>query len=320
METMMKFKRLTSICDDETKILEAVKSSTNGLMEVDIEGKRLRRNPEKAVPEFNEERKKELAKMTVYVKGFDKENSELEELISFFNDKCGNDVINVAMRNFHDKKSDKRGFKGSVFVTFSTREAAEKFMNDDSEIRVKANDEEPLTKKWQEDYFADKAKEIEERKSKNKKDKQKLKDAQAESEKAESGDKKDEGLPKGTVLVVDGLNEETMREDIKEVLKEKYECNTDEAIGFVYYQKGEPQAKLRFKEENAAVEVLKKITDGKMEVKGKEVTVKCLEGEEEETFLAKCLEDMKNRGRQNKGHKRKHGGRGGGRGGKRGRR
>ena len=60
METMMKFKRLTSICDDETKILEAVKSSTNGLMEVDIEGKRLRRNPEKAVPEFNEERKKEL--------------------------------------------------------------------------------------------------------------------------------------------------------------------------------------------------------------------------------------------------------------------
>ena len=69
---------------------------------------------------------------------------------------------------------------------------------------------------------------------------------EGEDDDGEEEEKKEEGLPKGTVLVVDELNEETMREDIKAVLKDTFEVDVDEAIGFVYYQKGEPTAKLRF--------------------------------------------------------------------------
>ena len=112
-----------------------------------------------------------------------------------------------------------------------------------------------------------------------------------------------------------------MREDIKEKLKADFEVKPDEEIAFVYYQKGETQAKLRFKEENAAVKVTEKMGKAdKIVIKDAEVTFKLLEGEEEEAFLKQCLADIKERQRnqsQRKGHKRKSFGRGGGSGNKR---
>jgi len=39
-----------------------------------------------------------------------------------------------------------------------------------------------------------------------------------------------------------------------------------EEIAFIYYQKGESEAKLRFKKENAAVDLLKKIESDQLEV------------------------------------------------------
>ena len=72
METMLKFKRLAALCDDASVILEILAAATSGLMEVDAAGSKIRRVPSKPVPEWNDERKAQLAKQTVYVKGFDK--------------------------------------------------------------------------------------------------------------------------------------------------------------------------------------------------------------------------------------------------------
>ena len=74
METMLKFKRLASLCDDAGVILDALAAAADksGLMEVDAAGSKIRRAPSKPVPEWNDERKAQLTKQTVYVKGFDK--------------------------------------------------------------------------------------------------------------------------------------------------------------------------------------------------------------------------------------------------------
>lgn len=310
METMLKFKRLNQMSSDPEVVLKAVQKSTHGLMEVDLEKKALRRNPEKAVPEYNDERKNKLAEATLYVKGFDKENTQLEELIEHFEQY--ENVLNVSMRNYYDKKTEVRGFKGSLFVTFNDKASAEKYYN----LKDKKYKDAELEVKWQSDYFADKNKESENKVKKAKADKQKLKDAKKA---AEEEDKKKaveaEELPKGAVLVITNLSNETMREDIKSQLEK--DCQSDpNDIAFVYFQKGETEAKLRFREANKAVELKKKIDEnGKLTICETEVEVRVLEGEEEEEFLKKCVQDMIENKLSRKGHKRKHGGRGGGRGG-----
>ena len=71
METMLKFKRLAALCDDAATICDIL-ATANGLMEVDAAGSRIRRVPSKPVPEWNDERRAQLGKQTVYIKGFDK--------------------------------------------------------------------------------------------------------------------------------------------------------------------------------------------------------------------------------------------------------
>merc|ERR1712223_78302 len=80
---------------------------------------------------------------TVYVKGFEKTNTTLDDLLGFFG-KYDN-VIHVNRRTWVDRKDDSRNFKGSVFVTFKDKESAEAFMALES---VKNPEGEELIKKW----------------------------------------------------------------------------------------------------------------------------------------------------------------------------
>jgi len=43
----------------------------------------------------------------------------------------------VHLRNFFDKKKEKKGFKGSVFVTFDSKEDAEKFFGQEKVTNVR---------------------------------------------------------------------------------------------------------------------------------------------------------------------------------------
>ena len=93
------------------------------------------------------------------------------------------------------------------------------------------------------------------------------------------------------------------------------------SVAFVYYNKGETDAKLRFQEENAAkklVDVMKeKLGDKKFLIKDTEIQFKALEGDEENNFLEQCKKDMAERKFSGKKSHKRRGGFGGGRGGKR---
>ena len=311
MDTMLNFKRLATLSSDHSVILESLKESE--LMEIDLENKKIRRKPSLAVPEWNEERKKEIMAMTIYCKGFPKDDT-LDEIMPYFEKLAP--IQNVQLRMYVDKRNGTKGFKGSVFVTFKDKESAEKFMQSEDKLTYKDQD---ILKKWQEVYFEDKKKEMEEKKKERddlKKSKlEKKKQKQKEQEAAEEGEAKQEiSLPTGSVLHITGLNSETLREDIKAEL-EKFKIDP-KSIAYIYYQKGDEEAKLRFKEENAGKEALEKLPEDGIEIKETKVSVKVLEGEEEESFLAQCVTDMENHKAKGKGHKRKGGFRGG-RGGKR---
>eukprot|EP00092_Neocalanus_flemingeri_P020934 GFUD01022681.1.p1 GENE.GFUD01022681.1~~GFUD01022681.1.p1 ORF type:complete len:365 (-),score=119.75 GFUD01022681.1:155-1249(-) len=319
METMLKFKRLSEISTDEAEIVGAIKKSKAGLIAVGEDGKKIRRDPAIPLPENTEESRKALEARTAYAKGFDKENSTLDELLDYFNETNPN-VVSIQMRNWADKKGKEKiwHFKGSIFITFKTEEAATEFV-ESKDFKYKDG---LLDIKFQKKYFEEKAKENEARK----KGKGNKKDNNAKQEvREEKVDPRDDiTLPKGATFKITGLGGEITREDIKEVLAEKFSVNIDKDggdIAFVTYEKGEAEAKIRFKIENFAKPIAKKWAGmDKMEVKGTPVVGSLLEGEEEEKFLADSVQDLKNRRNKNRtGHKRR-GGFSHGRGAKRGRR
>ena len=99
---------------------------------------------------------------------------------------------------------------------------------------------------------------------------------------------------------------EITREDIKEKLNTDFEVNIDKESGdiaFITYQKGEAEAKIRFKVENYGKTLMEKLEKAeKIVIKDMEVKPSLLEGEEEDQFLADSLRDLKNQ-KQNKNHR-----------------
>lgn len=308
IDTMLKFQRLSKISSDASEILSSLKKSESGLMEVDEESFKIRRRPSIPLPK-EEEAKKEQSNVTIYMKGFEKDKTTLDDLLEFFN-KYDN-VVNVFRRTWLDKKSKERFFKGSVFVTFKDRQNAEKFMDLES---VKNPEGEELVRKWQEDYNEEKKKDFEEKHKKVQQHKAGAKKVKEMVEKSAADQEKENLLPKGAVLKLEGLNETTTREIIREKLEKDFGV-THENIAFIDYSKGETMALLRFKEENAAKDLLAKMDKEGLEVNRARVILSVLEGEAETVFLDKCLADMtESRGRSRGGHKRR-GGFQGGRGG-----
>merc|ERR1719481_966328 len=293
----MKFKRLADLSKEKAEIVAAIKKSKAGLIAVSEDDTKIRRDPSIPLPENTEESRKLLEARTVYAKGFDKENTTLDELLDHFNETNPN-VVSVQMRNWSDKKGKEKTwhFKGSVFITFKTGEAATEF-----EEKTKENEAR--------------------KKGKGFKGKDNVKVEEVKEEKPDPKD--DITLPKGATLKLTGLGGEITREDIKEVLKDKFDVNIDKDkgdIAFVTYEKGESEAKIRFRVENFAKPVaVKWVEMEKVEIKGAPVVGTLLEGEEEEKFLADSVQDLKNRRNKNRGHKRRGGGHHG-HGGKRGRR
>merc|ERR1719219_1966911 len=157
---MLKFKRLSDLSKDEKVIVAALKQSKAGLLEVSEDGSKIRRDPAIPLPENTEESRKLLEARTAYAKGFNKESTTLDELLDYYNE-SNTDVVSIQMRNYCEKKGKEKvwKFKGSIFLTFKTEDAAKAFVENGEE---KFNDV-LLIKKFQKDYFAEKAKENEER-------------------------------------------------------------------------------------------------------------------------------------------------------------
>ena len=226
METMLKFKRLMDISSDKDVITSALKKSKAGLMEVAEDKTKIRRNPEIPLPENTVESKAALEARTVYVKGFDNENTSLDELLDYFNETNPN-VVSIQMRNYSVGKGKEKvwKFKGSIFVTFKTPEAATEFVENKE---WKYNDKEMVIK-FQKNYLEEKQKEYEDKK----KGKGGNKGGKREDFKKEVDDFQ---MPRGAVLKLTGLGGDITREDIKELLKEKFEVNIDKGnlVTFTY--------------------------------------------------------------------------------------
>lgn len=64
LDVLLSFKRLAGLSTDEKVIADAVEKSEEKLVVISEDRKKLRRNPEKPLPEFNDDRKKELSSRT----------------------------------------------------------------------------------------------------------------------------------------------------------------------------------------------------------------------------------------------------------------
>lgn len=125
ISVLLTFKRLAALSTDSNVIVDALMKSDSGLLEISEDKLKIRRHPERPIPEHNEERRKEIMSRTAYVKGFPLD-SDIDTLLKYFAD--FEKVTHVNMRKYLDKPSKTYKFKGSVFVTFETKEQAEKFI------------------------------------------------------------------------------------------------------------------------------------------------------------------------------------------------
>lgn len=60
LEVLTTFKRLANLTTDVEAIANAIEKSESKILELSEDRKKVRRNPEKPLPEFNDERRKEL--------------------------------------------------------------------------------------------------------------------------------------------------------------------------------------------------------------------------------------------------------------------
>merc|ERR1719341_1734693 len=178
---MLKFKRLSDLSKDEKVIVEALKQSKAGLLEA----------------------------RTAYAKGFNKESSTLDELIEYYNE-SNPDVVSIQMRNYCEKKGKDKvwKFKGSIFLTFKTEEAAKTFVEKEEKYKDGA-----LLKKRQRKLLWRRRKEMDEKRNKFGKNKDKKPKAEGAEGKEEAEVKQEEEftLPKGSVLKLTGLGGEITR-------------------------------------------------------------------------------------------------------------
>lgn len=296
LDVLLTFKRLKSLSEDKKVIVDAIEKSDEGLIEVSEDREKLRRHPERPLPEQNEETRKEVYGRTVYVKGFaPEEGTQMSELLEFF--EPFEKITNIVMRKYHDKATKKYLFKGSVFVTFATKDHCAEFLKKEK-LEYKGKE---LVRKMQDDYFEEKKAE------RRKKDKKKEEDRL-----------NIDHLPKGALVHLKGFTKDTSRETIKETI---LKLDDSLEVAFIDYQKTDTEGTVRFNAEDMGKKFMEKLTDSKLQIDEEEITARLLEGDEEKEFLRKVVKDQQarrqfskggNKGRHQKGGKHHHHSRNGG--------
>ncbi|XP_048835548.1 lupus La protein [Brienomyrus brachyistius] len=299
LETMIKFNRLNRLTTDFSVILESLRKSKTGLMEISEDKTKIRRSPDKPLPEVNDEYRDAVKHKSVYIKGFPLKTT-LDEVQEWLAGK-GN-IENIQMR-----RNLQRQFKGSVFLVLDSEESAKQFTARPDVKNFKDNEMIVLLK---DDYYA---KKTEERKQHRVQAKAKAKLEKEEKQKqAEEEEMKSLDEQAGCLLKFSGDLEQTSREDFHELFSGHGQ------IKWIDFTRGAKEGTILFK--SNAREALEKATEahgGKLEVKNKSVTWEVLEGDVEKETLKKIMEDQQESLNKRRG---KGGRRSGGRGGRGGRR
>lgn len=247
ISVLLTFNRLKSITEDAKVVADTMRKSPNGTVEVNEDGSKVRRHPDNPLPEFNETRRKELQARTAYAKGFPLD-SQLATLLEYFHSSFDN-VEQVQMRKYFDTVKKVHLFKGSVFIIFNSREAAEAFV---SKPDVKFN-EKALLRYMQAKYF-----EVKKEEQKKGDTRRKAKKQAANGEEKADEKQAEFKLPKNAVLhfIKESDEGELSREDIKEKLA-KVEPSTE--IAYINFQKGESEGDIRFSKEDDATKMFEKL-------------------------------------------------------------
>lgn len=278
LEVMLKFNRLRAI-SDSSDVIAAALASSDVMVVSDDKTKIKRAEALSGTADFSSN--------IIYAKGFP-DNAELEEIESVFQT-FGN-VGRVDMRRIKSTQA----FKGSVFVTFTTKESAEKAIAGPVKFMGK-----PLEKvMWRSDYFA-------------------MKRQARAGAGAGAGAGADEDAPKYTAVTrvdkgllrldldMDGVSQHEMRNEVQKYGDLKF---------FEVDAKG---AVARFGNSGEAETAMAKLTESKVNFSGQAPTLRVLEGEEAAAYWDKVESFHKQRWTSMQQRKRGGGRSGRGRGGKR---
>lgn len=275
LDIMIKFNRLSNLTVDLDVIAKALNKSTTGLLEVSEDNRKVRRHPELPIPEMTEESKRERRSRTIYAKGFPKD-STLDELLSYFKQFENVDII--IMRKYQERFTKVRLFKGSIFVTFKTKEQAKKFIK----TKDLSYNDNPLMVQWQDDYIKQKRDEYN--------SKREMKESQFNQEEENIRGTPMFKLPTGTILKFTGASGKTTREDIRNAF-----TALGAEVAYVDYKLGDTDGWVRLTKENSSKEFAGKQPDGKIKISDTDVEFKLLESNEEAVYLDKAVEAIKKR-------------------------
>ncbi|CAF0776413.1 unnamed protein product [Rotaria sp. Silwood1] len=293
LSVLTTFKRLQSLTTDFTTIINALKKSISGLLQIDEPQNRIRRHPERTLPNSQAELELRLRNRTVYVKGFPKtDDVTIDQLLNFF-EKFGS-IESVQMK----KQFKSKDFNGAAFVVFSSDEKAREFVEKSKETPIKYDDGSVLECSLQDDFYKRKALELatggksteDDGKEKQKYDKH----ARKEKRKEELEKKTNEHLEKlnnenlsGALIHLAGMTANVTRE----LIKAKF--NPFTKMPWIDFNKGDAEAWVRLNEANTAKDVLEKVLEagqGKLVIDNQELICRVVEGEEETQFWKEANE------------------------------
>ncbi|GAB0191570.1 kelch-like protein 23 [Grus japonensis] len=294
LEVMIKFNRLSRLSKDFSVIVEALRKSKTGLMEINEDKTKIRRSPNKPLPELNDQYKAAIKNRSVYVKGFPLD-ATLDDIKEWLEDK--GPVENIQMR-----RTLQRTFKGSIFAVFDSVESAKKF----TEIPNQKYKDTELIVLFKEEYCT---KKNEERRQNKVEAKARAKQEKEEKQKqAADAEMKSLEEKTGCLLKFSGdLDDQTCREDLHDVFSDHGE------IKWIHFVRGAKEGIILFKDiAKEALEKAKAAHNGNLQLRNKDVTWELLEGDAEKEALKKILEDQQELLKQKtKGRKIKGKGRGG---------
>lgn len=245
VSVLLTFKRLKELTEDAKVVADTMRKSNNGIVEVSEDNEKVRRHPDNPLPEFNEARRKELMNRTAYAKGFPLD-STMSTVLQFINNNFEK-VENVMMRKYFNQGEKSYLFKGSVYILFETKEAAEEFVKRPD---LKYN-EKALLRYMQEEYLKVKRQE-----EKDKKERRKAKAHEKEAEAIKVD------LPRKAILNFVTESEPTLRrEDFK---KKVLEIDPSIIVSFIHYDIGDKEGNIRFNKENDGNKFLEKLENAKV--------------------------------------------------------
>eukprot|EP00126_Sphaerothecum_destruens_P013087 Sdes_comp22390_c0_seq1m20856 len=278
VETLLTFKRLRQLTEKPSEIVDALRLSESGLLEIDEEGTKVKRSK---APESDILKQ---ALQSVYIKGF-KETSTLEEIESFLEENIKDKkILCVRMRRIPTSKV----FKGSVFVEFSSVKEAEEVASMSLTF-----DEKPMILMMKNDYVQ---KKTEERKAKKS-----ALDGEKKLGHQTNGKRKqvEETIAKGSFLKFSqAITEGTSREDLTEIFSKYGE------IAWIDFQRGDSSGFIRYSDSKgptSAMEDYEK-NGAKLVVKDAQLTIELASQDEEKVQIEKIIEAKQNR--QSKGNVR----------------